>query len=99
MVMLISMFVNGNAPRANVIRPVTWFPPATNSGKRNTYKVDRGCHGPTTSTCGGVFRDMRATNLGCLSINFGIRNTSHTDHFGAIITIELPTKEVGMIFG
>lgn len=51
---------------------------------------DRGA--PGWSACGGIFRDYRASAMGCLATNLGVSYSLHAEFMGVILSIKHAAK-------
>lgn len=79
--------IAGRPIRAPSIIQVNWLPPLCNWTKCNTDGAAKGSPGP--AGCGGIFRDHRATFMGCFAANLGSSSALHAELLGAMMAIEL----------
>lgn len=82
--------VTRHAPRAPSIKEVMWHPPLCNWIKCNTDGASKGA--PGWSACGGIFRDYRASFMGCFAANIGITCSLHAELTGAMWAIEIANQ-------
>lgn len=86
-----SFAIDGHVPKAPCIIQVDWNPPMRSWMKCNTDGAAIGC--PRIAACRGIFRDSRATILGCFSDHIGIATSLHAELVGAITAIEITYKK------
>lgn len=72
---------------APCIKQVDWTPSPCYWIKCNTDGASRGS--PGISACGGVFRDYRASIIGCFTLNLGLSSLLHAELSGAMMSIEI----------
>lgn len=80
-----SLDIKGHAARAPRIIQVDWYPPLCTWVKCNTDGAARGQ--PGHASCGGIFRDHRASFLGAFAEYIGISSSFHTELFAAMMAI------------
>lgn len=78
------------APKADVIKQVSWFPPKSGWIKCNSDGSARGCPGPAAS--GAIFRNNNAVFLGCFSYFLGSSTAFYAEFMAAILAIEFTAK-------
>lgn len=76
----------GHPSRAPSIKEVVWSPPLCFWVKCNSDGTARGALG--IAACCGIFRDYRASTLGCFAANLGVSFSLHAKLLGAILAIE-----------
>lgn len=79
--------INTHCCPAPVIKQINWHPPPCYWVKCNTDGAFRGS--PRISGCGGLFRDYRASILGCFSKNLGVSTSLIAELEGAMLAIEI----------
>jgi hypothetical protein len=88
--------VRNHQPKTPIITEIIWHPPPIRWVKCNSDGASK--DNPSTSVCGGIFRDNQGNDLGCFASNLGMCDAFSVGLIGVITTIEIVQKKVGIIF-